>query len=126
MTVRSYTILEMLGAVRRLPAQMPESDTLPTGGYQTHQQHWVTWLSEYDGPGGYGRNSWDVDARSVYARLCNAYMIVYLNEAAGADPAAIRQTIREIFAKGNNRAQTEAKIARERHPWDGLTKLLFR
>jgi hypothetical protein len=81
--MRSYSIREMLRAVRRLPATMPESDRLYKSGYKTHKDHWLGWLSEYDGPGYYGRESWDVNAKTVYQRLNCGPMIVWLNEAAG-------------------------------------------
>ncbi|WP_154072227.1 hypothetical protein [Bradyrhizobium erythrophlei] len=116
----------MLLAVRRLPATMPESDRLTKGGYNTHRDHWDRWLSGYDGPGFYGRSSWDVDARAVYQRLNNGHMIVWLNEAAGESPPLIRVTIRDMQMRGNGRAQTEAKIVRDRHPWERAASLLFR
>jgi len=124
--LRSYSIRELLTAVRRLPAEMPQSDRLFKSGYQTHRDHWIGWLQEYDGPGFYGRSSWDVDARSVYQRLNCGQMIVWLHEAAGESPVLIRTTIREMEARGNGRAQTEAKIARTYHPWDRAIALLFR
>jgi hypothetical protein len=93
----------MLRAVRRLSATMPESDRLDKGGYQTHKDHWIGWLSEYDGPGYYGRSDWNVDARTVYQRLNNGRMIVWLNEAAGERPALVRTAIREMKLRGNGR-----------------------
>jgi hypothetical protein len=125
-SIRSYNIREMLRAVRRLPATMPESDALYKSGYETHKDHWVGWLSEYDGPGFYGRNDWNVDARGVYQRLNCGPMIVWLNEAAGERPALIRATIREMTLRGSGRAQTEAKIARAHHPWERAAALLFK
>jgi hypothetical protein len=115
----------LLGAVRRLPAAMPLSGRLSEGGYETHRDHWIRWLEEYDGPGFYGRSNWDVDARTVYQRLNNGRMIVWLNEAAGGRPQAIGATIREMKLRGNGRKQTEAKIARAHHPWESLAALLF-
>jgi hypothetical protein len=125
-TIRSYTIQELLRAVRRLPAAMPISDRLSKGGYDTHRDHWIGWLKGYDGPGFYGRSDWVVDARTVYQRLNNGRMIVWLNEAAGEKPALIRTTISEMKLRGNGLKQTEAKIARARHPWESVAALLFR
>ena len=124
-TIRSYTIQELLRAVRRLPAAMPLSDRLSKGGYDTHRDHWIGWLEDYDGPGFYGRSDWGVDARTVYQRLNNGRMIVWLNEAAGERSVLIRTTIREMKLRGNGRKQTEAKIARAHHPWEGVVALLF-
>jgi hypothetical protein len=122
----SHTIKELLRAVRRLPAIMPLSDRLSKGGYDSHKDHWIGWLEEYDGPGYYGRSDWKVDARTVYQRLNNGRMIVWLNEAAGERPALIKATIKEMNLRGNGRKQTEAKIARAHHPWECIAELLFK
>jgi hypothetical protein len=66
----------------------------------THKDNWVGWLEEYDGPGYYGRSRWDRDSRFVYQHLCCGPMIVWLNEAAGEDPALIKRTIREMQRDG--------------------------
>lgn len=71
------------------------------GGYETHQDHWIGWLKEYDGPGYYGRSDWSVDARAVYQRLANGRMIVWLSEAAGEDPKRIRAAIIAMQRHGN-------------------------
>lgn len=123
--MRSYSIRELLTAVRRLPATMPDSDRLSKGSYASHKEHWIGWLSEYDGPGFYDRSNWKVDARTVYQRLNNGHMIVWLNEAAGEDPSLIRRTIREM-KQGGPRKQTIAKIARSFLPWEGAASLLFK
>ena len=124
--MRSFTIQELLRAVRRLRAATPISDRLSKGGYDTHKDHWIGWLEEYDGPGFYGRSNWKVDARAVYQRLNNGHMIVWLNEAAGEGAGPIRTTIRQMKLRGNGRKQTEAKIARARHPWESVAALLFK
>jgi len=125
----------MLLAVRRLPATMPESDRLSKGRYDTHQDHWDGWLSEYNGPGFYGRSSWNVDAGTVYQRLNNGHIIVWLNEAAGENPHLIRITVNEILAHRERQIalygkrghpQARAHIARTHHPWERAASLLFK
>ncbi|TKV78003.1 hypothetical protein FDV58_27775 [Bradyrhizobium elkanii] len=123
--MRSYSIRELLRAVRRLPATTPQADRLFKSGYDTHQDHWTAWLEQYDGPGYYGRSNWDRDARYVYQHLNCGPMMVWLNEAAGEDPALIERTIREM-RRGGSRAQTEAKIVRQFLPWERAAWLLFR
>jgi hypothetical protein len=54
--IRSYSIRQLLLVVRRLPATMPESDRLDKSGYNTHQDHWLGWLGEYNTEGFYGRS----------------------------------------------------------------------
>jgi len=125
-SIRAYFIKELQRAVRRLPATAPQSDKLSKGGYETHQDHWIRWLKEYDGPGFYGRSDWSVDARSVYQRLANGRMIVWLSEAAGEDPERIRAAITAMKLHGSGRKQTEAKIVRFHLPWERLAELLFK
>jgi hypothetical protein len=123
--VRSYSIQELLRAVRRLPATMPESECLSKGGYATHKDHWIGWLEEYDGEGFYGRSNWDVDARTVYQRLNNGHMICWLNEAAGAPASTVREAVTAVM-RGGGRAQTGAKIARSYFPWERAASLIFK
>jgi hypothetical protein len=123
--IRSYSIRELLLAVRRLPATMPESDRLSKGGYDTHRDHWIGWLEEYDGPGYYGRSNWDRDARYVYQHLNNGHMIVWLNEAAGESLVTIRATIAAMLRGGQQKARM-AGIARSYLPWERAAKLLFK
>jgi hypothetical protein len=124
--MRDYSIKELLRAVRRLPATAPQSDKLSKGGYETHQDHWIGWLKEYDGPGYYGRSDWSVDARAVYQRLANGHILVWLNEAAGEDPKRIRAAITAMKRHGNGRTQTEAKIVRSHLSWEQVATLLFK
>jgi hypothetical protein len=124
--MRAYSIKKLPRAVRRLPATAPLSDKLSKGGYETHQDHWIGWLKEYDGPGYYGRSDWSVDARAVYQRLANGRMIVWLSEAAGEEPKRIRAAITAMKRRGNGRKQTEAKIVRSHLPWEQVATLLFK
>jgi hypothetical protein len=124
--MRAYSIRELLQAVQRLPATAPQSQKLSMGGYETHQDHWIAWLKEYNGPGYYGRADWSVDARTVYQRLANGRMIVWLGEAAGEDPKRIRAAIAAMTRHGKGRKQTEAKIVRSHLPWERVAALLFK
>lgn len=121
-----HTIPELLLAIRRLPTVAPQSETLHKSGYDSHKAHWMGWLGEYDGPGYYGRSSWDVDARSVYQRLNCGQMIVWLNEAAGAPARTVAQAITQIQWQGGGNAAREAKIARSFFPWEQTAMLLFK
>jgi hypothetical protein len=124
---RQHSIKELLLAVKRLPPRMPASEALHKSGYDTHQDHIVGWLQEYNGPGFYGRSDTTIsDARTVYQRFACAPALLWLLEAAGESPPLIRATIREMEMRGNGRAQTEAKIVRDRHPWERAAQLLFR
>jgi hypothetical protein len=123
--IRRYSIDELLRAVRRLPPRMPSD--LPIDSYDTHQDHWIGWLREYNGPGYYGRSDTTItDARTVYQRFQCGPSILWLLAAGGESPLLIRSTTKEMQLRGNGRAQTEAKIVRDRHPWERAASLLFR
>jgi hypothetical protein len=51
--------------------------------HNNQKEHWLCWLSEYDGPGFYGRKSWKVSAKNVYNRAVNPSMVLWLGEASG-------------------------------------------
>ncbi|WP_439398528.1 hypothetical protein ACRQ5Q_14615 [Bradyrhizobium sp. PMVTL-01] len=127
--MRNYTITELLRAIERLPATALHSDRLEKSGYATHQDHWTTWLGQYNSSDGgyYGRSDTGItDAHTVYQRLNCGPMICWLVEAAGESPILVKATILKMAREGNGRAQTEAKIAREAHPWERAATLLFR
>jgi hypothetical protein len=51
-----YTPRQLLAKVRKLPVSTRFADTIqPPASYASHKDHWIGWLSEYDGPGYYGR-----------------------------------------------------------------------
>ncbi|WP_024516972.1 hypothetical protein [Bradyrhizobium sp. Tv2a-2] len=127
--MKAHSIKELLAAVRRLPATMPETDRLYKSGYPTHQDHWLGWAGDYNSEDGgyYGRSDTTVtDARTLYQRLNCGPMILWLVEALGVSPVQIRMAINDMNKKGNGRAQTEAKIAREHFPWERVSLLLFK
>lgn len=66
--------------------------------YGSQKEHWLGWLSEYDGPGYYGRSSWDVSAETVYNRVVNPSMVLWLGEAAGVSKSVIEAAARDALA----------------------------
>lgn len=53
--------------------------------YRSQKEHWLGWLSEYDGPGAYGRT--DATQRNgayIYNHIQCAPMLFWLSEALGA------------------------------------------
>ena len=59
--------------------------------YENQREHWLGWLKEYDGPGYYGRANWEVDARSVYNRVGNPAMVLWLGEATGIPTSTVKK-----------------------------------
>ena len=126
--MKEPTIQKLLLAVRRLPAAMPETDQLFKSGYQTHKDHWLGWAGDYNSSDGgyYGRSNTKItDARTLFQRLNCGPMIIWLAEAAGESPLLVRRAIKDMERRGNGRAQTEAKIAREHFPWERIVSLVF-
>ena len=86
--------------------------------YATQKQHWLGWLSGYDGPGAYGRSNWDRSAEFVYNHICCPPMLVWLAEAAGVPAAGVRQAIASALSRSNRGAQCAA--IRHVIPWDEI------
>lgn len=51
----TVSIAEFMRIIQKLPSDQPRIQ--PGVWYTTQKQHWLGWLSEYDGPGAYGRRS---------------------------------------------------------------------
>src|SRR5262245_11407403 len=55
MTVSNVTVAALRRAISRLPSDKPV--VTPGKWYKTQKEHWLGWLSEYHGPGAYGRRA---------------------------------------------------------------------
>ena len=52
--------------------------------YKTQRRHWLTWLSEYEGPGFYHRKKWKGrTAEFIYNHIMCPPMLLWLGEGAG-------------------------------------------
>ena len=87
--------------ILRLPVSAPITEafearlaettaSLRRSWYENQREHWLGWLKEYDGPGYYGRENWEVDARSVYNRVGNPAMVLWLGEASGISTTIVK------------------------------------
>lgn len=84
--------------------------------YRSQKEHWLGWLREYDGPGYYGRETWDVTAETVYNRVVNPAMVLWLGAAAGVPRARVKEAIEAaLAAKPSMSAQSGA--IRKAIPW---------
>src|SRR5712672_3308305 len=60
--------------------------------YTSQKEHWLGWLSEYDGPGAYDRKTSVVrSAEFAYNHVVCPPMILWLGEASGVKPSLIIQ-----------------------------------
>ena len=118
---------QLLQIIRQLPASMPIADRVPAR--QPHKPHWIGWVSEYNGPGYYGRSNWDRDAEYIYNHLHSAGMLIWINEAAGVSHAQVLRAwdaARPLVRAGSDRPGA-AGIIRAWLPWRNLeTKLTER
>lgn len=106
--------IKLCQAVQALRAKTPISNRFLERNSDHYRDCWITWL----------RNTKSRNAREVYQRVQRCEWIVWLNEAAGAPPKLIRQTIKEMRAEALP-TQTSAAIARKFLPWEEAAKLLF-
>jgi hypothetical protein len=65
--------------------------------YRSQKEHWLGWLSEYDGPGYYGRKNPDRSAEFVYNHINCAPMVLWLGEASGISIAKLRAATQVEF-----------------------------
>ena len=122
--------------IKRLSANMPitsqfeavikarQTRTLDTW-YSSQKQHWLGWLSEYNGPGYYDRQTWNVTAETVYNRAGNPSMVLWLGEASGVDPGKIEKASIAALSASDNMASQCAAIRRE-IPWNYIEAQLLK
>jgi hypothetical protein len=116
---------ELAKQIQRLPAQLPLTTAFQkrlihdAGGteqhvwYSSQKEHWTGWLSEYDGPGAYGRKIWrDRDAKFVYNHINNAAMLIWLAEASGLPDSTVLEAQQAALDAGPNFARMCAAVRR--------------
>lgn len=64
--------------------------------YSSQKEHWLGWLFHYEGPGFYGRQSWDRTAEFVYNHINCAPMLLWMAEASGVNMRLVRKASRSI------------------------------
>jgi hypothetical protein len=82
------------------------------------------WLSEYDGPGAYGRKSWGGrTAEFVYNHIGCPPMVLWLAEAAGVPKKDLLAAKRFALSGGRNR-NSHCALIRRSIPWSTIEKRL--
>lgn len=93
--------LMLRSAILKLPAKAPIADRWPPPSHsRSHRDHWLGWLSDYDGPGFYNRII-PKDPRSmayIYGHVHCAPMLLWLAEVAGVPKAQVRDADRALRA----------------------------
>ena len=81
----SIGIRSLLFAIRALPPDPPVHNAKKW--YRTQKEHWIGWLSQYEGPGAYGRQDGvKRDAKFAYNHAVQPELLLYLAKASGVDP----------------------------------------
>jgi hypothetical protein len=121
MSAASRSIEQFIAAIERLPEDEPrERDGI---WYRTQKEHWLGWLSQYQGPGAYGRKGGDRDAKYAYNHIVNPYMLLWIIEAAGVKDELVKAA-QQAGAAGSTLMQ-KAGAVRKQAPWDELAKALW-
>jgi hypothetical protein len=85
--------------------------------YSSQKVHWMGWLAEYDGPGYYGRKSWNGrTAEFVYNHIGNPSMLLWLAEAAGIPKKDLLAAKRSALSGRRNRV-SHCALIRKAIPW---------
>ena len=108
------SIEQFIEAIHRLPEDEPHGN--PKVWYRTQKEHWLGWLSEYNGPGAYGRQTGiKRDAKYAYNHIVEPKMLLYLIRAAGVKPNLVKAA-EEAAAAGATMMQQSGTIRRQ-VPW---------
>jgi hypothetical protein len=92
--------------------------------YSSQKEHWMGWLSEYDGPGAYGRKSWSGrTAEFVYNHINCPPMVLWLAEAAGVPKKDLLAAKRSALSGRQNRA-SHCALIRKAVPWSAIEERL--
>jgi hypothetical protein len=85
--------------------------------YKSQKEHWLGWLSEYNGPGAYNRKTWNGrSAEFVYNHIGCPPMLLWLAEAAGVSKSRVVAAKRSALASQGNLV-THCAVLRRVIPW---------
>lgn len=109
-------------AIRKLPSDDPVET--PGKWYRTQKEHWLVWLSEYHGPGAYGRTGKAKrDAAYAYNHIVEPKMLLWIIEAAG-----VQESLLESAGKAAKREKTmmaQSAAIRKLVSWETIAVALW-
>lgn len=92
--------------------------------YNDQRDHWLGWLSEYDGPGAYDRKGGENrDAKYSYNHIQCPPMQLWLGEAAGIPKAIVQSAMNEAL-KAKKTYASQCKAIRDVIPWESIKEVL--
>ena len=111
MTIRKFVL-----RIQALPAD--DFDAHSGVWYHTQKEHWLGWLSEYDGPGAYGRKGdQQRDARFAYNHIVNPQMLMYLIEAIPMRPELVEAAQTAFQTHADSTLMQMSGAIRKLVPW---------
>lgn len=91
----------------------------PTAKNQSQKEHWLRWLKDYDGPGYYIREVHSgITAKSIYNRVQNSAMVLYLPEAVGVSKKLIKEAFETALKTDLTSMGKQCGVIRKIIPWD--------
>ena len=114
--------MQLSTRIAALPARQPLTETLELqlfGTYGSQREHWLGWLSEYDGPGAYGRQDAGRDAKFIYNHIKCAPMLLWLAESLQVERAVLLEVLDAVSNAGQGGARQCAAVRRV-IPWSAL------
>jgi hypothetical protein len=105
---------------RRLPGPWRKNEVW----YSSQKEHWLGWLSEYDGPGAYDRKTNSGrSAEYVYNHIVCAPMLVWLAEALKIESKQLNAAIKAALAARPTMMSQSAAVRRI-IPWSDIASKL--
>jgi len=93
--------------------------------YRSQKEHWLGWLKEYDGPGYYDRATHSgIEARTIYNRVQNSAMVLYLPEALGVSKALIKKAYENALKADAVSMSKQCGVIRKLIPWETVQKAI--
>ena len=91
----------------------------PTGNNHSQKVHWLRWLDDYEKPGFYKRQILSgVEARSIYNRVQNSSMALYLPEALGLPKKLIKEAFEAALNADALSMSKQCAAIRKTIPWE--------
>lgn len=122
--MQEITINQFIKVIGCLPSDKPINN--PRKWYKTQKEHWLGWLSEYDGPGAYGRKCEQKrNAEYAYNHIMCPEMLLYLIKALRIKPE-LAKAVEEYqnYDRSKHLAQTVAAI-RKIAPWWEISQAIL-
>lgn len=123
------TPYQLIKKIEKLPVRAPHTEALqklhlkkPTW-YASQKEHWIGWLSEYHGPGAYGRKGRAYDAAFAYNHCCCPPMALWLGEAAGVDKRLVATAAR-LAKRNSGTFSSMCATIRSIIPWEAIEHML--